>query len=96
MTVAESRNMLVANIKKDCREHLLVQTSFHNKCSLIQKEVIAFVNTDGGVIYIGNNEQANVVGFENVDESHTRLTNGIRDVIQQDVTLFVMYCRMIG
>lgn len=57
----------------------------------IYKEVIAFANTDGGVIYIGIDDQGNVVGLENVDESYTRLTNGIRDAIQPDVTMFVRY-----
>lgn len=32
-----------------------------------------------------------MVGIENVDESYTRLTNGIRDVIQPDVTMLVRY-----
>lgn len=57
----------------------------------IYKEVIAFANTDGGMIYIGIDDQGNVVGLENIDESYTRLTNGIRDAIQPDVTIFVRY-----
>ena len=48
----------------------------------IYKEVIAFANTDGGVIYLG---------IDNVDETYTRLTNGIRDAIAPDVTMFVRY-----
>mgnify|MGYP001324248003 CR=1 FL=1 len=47
----------------------------------IYKEVIAFTNTDGGVIYIGIDDQGNVTGIDNVDETYTRLTNGIRDAI---------------
>ena len=57
----------------------------------IYKEVIAFTNTDGGVIYIGIDGQGNVTGIDNVDETYTRLTNGIRDAIQPDVTMFVRY-----
>lgn len=57
----------------------------------IYKEVIAFANTDGGVIYIGVDDQGNVTGIEHVDETYTRLTNGIRDAIQPDVTMFVRY-----
>ena len=57
----------------------------------IYKEVIAFTNTDGGVIYIGIDDQGNVTGIDNVDETYTRLTNGIRDAIQPDVTMFVRY-----
>ena len=50
----------------------------------IYKEVIAFTNTDGGVIYIGIDDQGNVTGIDNVDETYTRLTNGIRDVANCD------------
>ena len=57
----------------------------------IYKEVIAFANTDGGVIYIGIDDQGNVIGIDNVDETYTRLTNGIRDAIAPDVTVFVRY-----
>ena len=32
-----------------------------------------------------------VIGLENADETYTRLTNGIRDAIQPDVTIFVRY-----
>ena len=38
----------------------------------IYKEVIAFTNTDGGVIYIGIDDQGNVTGIDNVDETYTR------------------------
>lgn len=57
----------------------------------IYKEVIAFANTDGGVIYLGIDDQGNIIGIENVDETYTRLTNGIRDAIAPDVTMFVRY-----
>lgn len=57
----------------------------------IYKEVIAFANTDGGTIYIGIDDKGNVIGLENVDDSYTRLTNGIRDAIQPDVTMFIRY-----
>ena len=57
----------------------------------IYKEVIAFSNIDGGTIYIGVDDKGNVIGLENVDDSYTRLTNGIRDAIQPDVTMFIRY-----
>lgn len=57
----------------------------------IYKEVIAFANTDGGTIYIGIDDRGNAVGIENVDEVYTKITNGIRDAIQPDVTMFVKY-----
>lgn len=57
----------------------------------LYREVIAFANTEGGVIYIGINDQGNVTGIDNVDETYNRITNGIRDVIVPDVTMFVRY-----
>ena len=57
----------------------------------LYKEVIAFANTDGGVIYIGIDDQGNLTGIDDVDETYTKLTNGIRDAIQPDVTMFVRY-----
>lgn len=57
----------------------------------IYKEVIAFANTDGGVVYLGMDDQGAPVGIDDVDETYTRLTNGIRDAIHPDVTMFVRY-----
>lgn len=57
----------------------------------IYKEVIAFANTNSGIIYIGIDDQGNVIGIDNVDDTYTRLTNGIRDAILPDVTMFVRY-----
>ena len=34
----------------------------------IYKEVIAFANTDGGVIYLGIDDKGNLVGIDDVDE----------------------------
>ena len=55
------------------------------------KEVVAFANTDGGVIYIGIDDKGNLTGIDDVDETYTRLTNGIRDAIAPDVTMFARY-----
>lgn len=57
----------------------------------LYKEVIAFANTNGGVIYIGVDNKGNVVGIDDVDETYTRITNGIRDAIIPDVTMFIKY-----
>lgn len=57
----------------------------------IYKEVIAFANTDGGILYIGIDDNGEVVGLDDIDDSYTRITNGIRDAIQPDVTMFVKY-----
>ncbi len=57
----------------------------------IYKEVIAFANTNGGTIYIGIDDKGNAVGIDNVDKTYTRITNGIRDAIHPDVTMFIKY-----
>lgn len=57
----------------------------------LYKEVIAFANTDGGTIYIGVDNEGNVTELDNVDDVYTRITNGIRDAILPDVTMFVKY-----
>lgn len=57
----------------------------------IYKEVIAFANNGGGVIYIGVDDNGNEISVADVDETYTRLTNGIRDAISPDVTVFCKY-----
>lgn len=57
----------------------------------LYKEVIAFANTEGGVIFIGMDDNGNVTGIENLDDTYTRITNGIRDAIQPDITMFIRY-----
>ena len=57
----------------------------------IYKEVIAFANTDGGIVYVGIDNKGNAVGLTDVDQEYTRITNGIRDAIMPDVTMFVRF-----
>lgn len=57
----------------------------------IYKEVIAFANTDGGIVYIGIDNEGNIIGLSDVDNEYTRITNGIRDAIMPDVTMFVQF-----
>lgn len=57
----------------------------------IYKEVIAFANTAGGTIYLGMDNQGLPIGIADVDQTYTALTNGIRDSIEPDVTIFVHY-----
>ncbi len=57
----------------------------------IYKEVIAFANTDGGIVYVGIDNEGNAVGLTDVDNEYTRITNGIRDAIMPDVTMFVRF-----
>ncbi len=57
----------------------------------LYRDIIAFANSKGGIVYIGIDDQGNVIGLENTDETYTRITNGIRDAIQPDITMFVKY-----
>lgn len=57
----------------------------------IYKEVIAFANTDGGIVYVGIDNDGNAIGLTDVDNEYTRITNGIRDAIMPDVTMFVRF-----
>jgi len=57
----------------------------------ICKEVIAFANTDGGIIMIGINNYGEAAPIIDIDDAYTRVTNTIRDAIAPDVTVFVKY-----
>lgn len=57
----------------------------------LRKEIIAMANSEGGTIYIGVNDDGNVVGLENADETIQRIANTARDSIRPDVTMFVHY-----
>lgn len=69
-------------------ENIEFKSQFTND---LYKEVIAFVNTKGGIIYIGIDDNGNAIGIDNIDDNYTRITNGIRDAIMPDVTMFVKY-----
>lgn len=55
----------------------------------ISKEVCAFVNTEGGELYVGVANDGSIVGVDNVDDTMTRLSNTLRDTILPDVTPFI-------
>ena len=55
----------------------------------ISKSVCAFVNTEGGELYVGVANDGTVVGVGNVDDTMTRLSNTLRDTILPDVTPFI-------
>jgi ATP-dependent DNA helicase RecG len=59
--------------------------------SELKKEIIAFANTDGGVIYIGRDDDGNPYPIPNMDETLTQITNSVRDGILPDITMFVCY-----
>lgn len=55
----------------------------------INKAVIAFANTRGGILYIGIADDGSVVGVSDADSVCLKATNTIRDSIKPDVTMFV-------
>ncbi len=57
----------------------------------ICKEIIAFANTKGGTLYIGVEDDGNIIGVEDVDQVTLQLSNMVRDSIKPDVTMFVHY-----
>lgn len=59
--------------------------------SAIKKEIIAFANTSGGVLYIGVADDGSIVGVNDVDEAILQVSAQVRDGIRPDVTMFVHY-----
>ena len=57
----------------------------------IKKEIVAFANSEGGTLYIGINDQGEIIGVEDVDGVMLQASNMIRDAIKPDVTMFVNY-----
>jgi len=54
----------------------------------IKKEIIAFANTHGGKIYIGIDDDGNVVGLDNIKEDIEALSCMIRERINPDLVLY--------
>ena len=61
----------------------------------IKKEIIAFANCDGGVVYIGIEDNGTVVGIDNIDETISQVSNMARDTIKPDITMFIHYDSII-
>lgn len=57
----------------------------------VKNTIIAFANTQGGIIKIGMADNGEICGVENVDNTLTRLTNTVRDTILPDITMFISY-----
>ena len=53
-----------------------------------KKEIVAFANTKGGVIYIGIDDAGNVLGVETPERICERLSSMIHDGIRPDITMF--------
>ena len=57
----------------------------------IKKEIIAFLNSDGGTLYIGIRDDGEVVGLEDPDGTALQVSNMVRDSIKPDITMFLHY-----
>lgn len=55
----------------------------------IKNTIIAFGNCDGGILFIGLNDDGSVYGVDDVDETMLRVTNAVRDAVRPDITMFV-------
>lgn len=57
----------------------------------LKKEIIAFANCDGGKIYIGIEDNGNIIGVEDPDNVALQVSNMVRDAIKPDLTMFIHY-----
>ena len=57
----------------------------------IAKEIVAFANTHGGTLYVGVEDNGEILGVSNPDETIQQIGNMVRDAIKPDVTIFVRY-----
>ena len=48
----------------------------------IKKEIIAFANREGGILYIGVQDDGTVLGVDDPDETALRISNMVRDAIK--------------
>ena len=55
----------------------------------IYKEIISFLNTNSGTIYIGYDDNGNLVGLNNSKEVEEKISNGIKTNIYPDARVFV-------
>jgi len=57
----------------------------------IKKEVVAFANSSGGIIYVGRDDKGKSYPLVDIEQTLTQITNNIRDNILSDVTMFIDY-----
>ncbi|HRF69990.1 MAG TPA: putative DNA binding domain-containing protein [Candidatus Pelethenecus sp.] len=54
----------------------------------IKKSVIAFLNTNDGIIYVGINNDGEVVGVDDTDDTMKKLSSSLKNSIRPDCTQF--------
>lgn len=55
----------------------------------LPKEIVSFLNTEGGTIYIGINKKREIVGLDNVDEAMIKISHIITDQISPRCVSYV-------
>ena len=55
----------------------------------INKTIIAFANTDGGILHIGIADDGSVVGIKDINNTQLQISNTIRDSIKPDISMFI-------
>ena len=55
----------------------------------IYKEIVAFLNSCSGTIYIGYDDNGNLVGLKNAKDIEEKISNGITQKITPDCSIFV-------
>lgn len=54
----------------------------------LKKEVVAFANTNGGTIYIGVQDDGEIIGLENADFVMQQISNAVINGIRPDASMF--------
>ena len=54
----------------------------------LKKEIIAFANTIGGTVYIGIDNNGEIVGIDDADFVMQQISNSLRDGIRPDISMF--------
>ena len=60
----------------------------------LNKEVIAFANTDGGEIFIGIDDDGSIIGLEDINNIELQCVNHILNTIKPDISMFIKYDRL--
>jgi ATP-dependent DNA helicase RecG len=54
----------------------------------IKKTAVSFLNCNGGVIYVGIEDNGNIIGVADIDKTMNQITSSLRDGIEPDTTNF--------